>query len=86
MNNFQKDLFDKVQQNANINPDEVYKVANSVKNADFSDEKTVRKLVRHLSKIANKPLSKEKEDKIVHSITKNNMPMDAESLNKFFGK
>ncbi|MBY7143481.1 stage VI sporulation protein F [Virgibacillus sp. NKC19-3] len=86
MNKFQKDLFDKVQQNANINPDEVYKVANSVKNADFSDEKTVRQLVRHLSKIANKPLSKEKEDKIVHSIIKNNMPMDAESLSKFFGK
>lgn len=86
MSNFQKDLFDKLQQNANINPNEVYKVADSVKNADFSDEKTVRKLVRHLSKIANKPLSKEKEDKLVQSITKNNMPMDAESLSNLFGK
>lgn len=84
VSNFQKGLFDKLQQNANINPDDVYKVANSVKNADFSDEKTVRQLIRHLAKLANKPISKEKEDKIVQSITKNKMPMDMQSLNRIF--
>ncbi|OZU90102.1 stage VI sporulation protein F [Virgibacillus indicus] len=86
MNNFQKGLFDKIQKNANVNPDEIYKVADSVKNADFSDEKTVRRLVRHLAKLANKPISKEKEDKIVQSIVKNNMPMDMQSLNQIFKK
>lgn len=86
MNNFQKGLFDKIQQNANINPNDVYKVADSVKNADFSDEKTVRRLVRQLSKLADKPLPKGKEDKIVESIIKNNMPMDTESLNQLFKK
>nr|WP_245301536.1 stage VI sporulation protein F [Virgibacillus natechei] len=79
-------MFDKIQQNANINPNDVYKVADSVKNADFSDEKTVRRLVRQLSKLADKPLSKGKEDKIVESIIKNNMPMDTESLNQLFNK
>ncbi|GAB3791825.1 stage VI sporulation protein F [Virgibacillus kimchii] len=86
MSNFQKGLFDKLQENANINPEDVYKVADSVKNADFTDEKTVRKLVRHLSKMANKPVSKEKENKIVESITKNNMPADMQSLNQLFKK
>lgn len=84
VSNFQKGLFDKIQQNANINPDDVYKVANSVKNADFSDEKTVRNLVRHLAKLANKPMSKDKEDKIVQSITKNKMPVNMQSLNNIF--
>lgn len=84
MSQFQKGLFDKVQQNSNINPDDVYKVADSVKNADFSDEKTVRNLVRHLARLANKPISKEKEDKIVKSITNNNMPTDMQSLNRLF--
>ncbi|MFA1820701.1 stage VI sporulation protein F [Virgibacillus oceani] len=86
MNNFQKGLFDKLQENANVNPDEVYKVADSVKHADFSDEKTVRKLVRHLAKMANKPISKEKENKIVESITQNKMPKDMSSLNQLFKK
>ncbi|WP_284141282.1 MULTISPECIES: stage VI sporulation protein F [unclassified Virgibacillus] len=79
-------IFDKLQQTANINPSEIYKVADSVKNADFSDEKTVRKLVRRLAKMANKPISREKEDKIVQSITKKNVPMDMQSLNQLFKK
>ncbi|MFC2948302.1 stage VI sporulation protein F [Virgibacillus sediminis] len=86
MDQFQKSLFDKLQQNANITPDEVYKVADSVKNADFSDERTVRGLVRQLARMANKPISREKEDKIVESITKNKMPADINSLNQLFKK
>ncbi|RKQ37670.1 stage VI sporulation protein F [Oceanobacillus halophilus] len=86
MNNFQKGMFDKIQKNSNINPEEIYKVADSVKNADFSDERTVRSLVRHLAKMANKPLPKEKEDYIVQSIVNNKMPGDAQSLNQLFKK
>ncbi|HLS60902.1 MAG TPA: stage VI sporulation protein F [Virgibacillus sp.] len=84
MSEFQKGILDKLQQKANINPDEVYHVANNVKNADFSDERTVRNLVRNLSNLANKRISKEKEDQIVKSITKNNMPTDMQSLNRLF--
>lgn len=86
MSKGQGNLFDKIEQNANINPDEVFKIAESVKHADFTDERTVRRLVQHLARLANKPISKEKENKIVHSITKNNMPMDMQSLNRAFKK
>ncbi len=84
MSQFQKGVFDKIQQNANISPDEVYKVADAVKTADFSDERTVRNLVRHLSRLANKRISREKEDQIVASITKKNMPKDMNALNNLF--
>ncbi|WP_217585427.1 stage VI sporulation protein F [Lentibacillus saliphilus] len=84
MSHSQNNIFDNLQKNANINPDEIYKVANSVKNADFSDEKTVRNLVRRLSKMANKRISKEKEDKIVASIINNDVPMNMQSLSKMF--
>ncbi|MBR3120771.1 stage VI sporulation protein F [Oceanobacillus profundus] len=79
-------MFDKLQKNANINPDDVMKVADSVKNANFSDEKTVRNLVRHLAKMADRPLTKEKEDKIVQAIVNNKMPGDMQSLNHLFKK
>lgn len=84
MSNQQKGLFDKLHKQADINPDEVYKVADSVKDADFSDEKTVRQLVRRLSKLAGKPVSKNKEDEIVKSIVQNKMPKNAKSLNDLF--
>lgn len=84
MSDFQKGIFDKIQENSNIDPQDVLKIADSVQNADFSNEKTVRNLVRHLSRLANKRISREKEDKIVESITKNNVPMDMQSLNRLF--
>jgi len=80
----EKDLFDKIKQSTNVNPDDVYRVAESVRHADFSDEQTVRNLVQHLARMANKRISKEKEDQIVQSITKNNMPVDMQSLNRLF--
>ncbi|WP_101844098.1 stage VI sporulation protein F [Halobacillus sp. Marseille-P3879] len=84
MSNFQKNIFDHLQNKANINPDDVYKVADSVKNADFSDEKVVRRLVRQLARVANKPVSKQKEDKIVEAIVNQNLPMDMNTLSKYF--
>jgi hypothetical protein len=83
MSDFQKNIFDHLKKKANIDPDDVFKVANSVQNADFSDEKTVRRLVRQLAKVANKNVSKQKEDKIVEAITKQNMPLDMNTLGKF---
>nr|WP_256521689.1 stage VI sporulation protein F [Halobacillus sp. A5] len=73
-----------MQNKANINPDDVYKVADSVKNADFSDEKVVRRLVRQLARVANKPVSKQKEDKIVEAIVNQNIPLDMNTLSKYF--
>ncbi|HLQ97277.1 MAG TPA: stage VI sporulation protein F [Candidatus Dormibacteraeota bacterium] len=84
MSELEKDLFDKIKQSTNVNPDDVYRVAESVRHADFSDEQTVRNLVQHLARMANKRISKEKEDQIVQSITKNNMPVDMQSLNRLF--
>ncbi|ASK63331.1 stage VI sporulation protein F [Virgibacillus phasianinus] len=86
MSSFKDNLFNNIEKKSNIKQDDIYKVANSVKHADFSDEKTVRNLIRQLSRMANKPVSKEKEDKIVQSITKNNMPVDMQSLSKLFKK
>ncbi|ASN05503.1 stage VI sporulation protein F [Virgibacillus necropolis] len=86
MSNFKDNLFNNIQKKSNIKQEDIYKVADSVKHANFSDEKTVRNLIRQLARMANKPISKEKEDKIVQSITKNNMPVDMQSLNKLFKK
>ncbi|WP_010095925.1 stage VI sporulation protein F [Ornithinibacillus scapharcae] len=86
MSNNSHNPFDKIQQSTGINPNDIFKVADSVKNADFSDEKTVRRLVRQLAKMANKPISKEKEDKIVKSITNNKVPADLNSLSQLFKK
>ncbi|TQS74425.1 stage VI sporulation protein F [Ornithinibacillus gellani] len=86
MNQNRSNVFKKIQQNTNMKPGDIYQVADSVKHADFSDERTVRNLVRQLARMANKPLTKEKEDRIVQSITNNKMPHDMQSLSQLFKK
>lgn len=84
MNHFHKGIFDKIQEKADITPDEIFKVADSVKHADFNDERTIRNLIRQLSKLANKPISKEKEDKIVEAVIKKNIPLNPQNMDQFF--
>jgi len=77
-------MFDQISKKTNMNPEDIMKVAQSVQNANFSDEKTVRQLVKQLSQMTGKPVSKQKEDKIVQAITNNNLPKDMNTLTKLF--
>jgi len=73
--------FDHIKQKANISTDEIYAIADSVKHANFTDERTVRQLIQNLARMANRPISKAKEDQIVEMIIKNNLPMSMDDLN-----
>ncbi|GAF65308.1 stage VI sporulation protein F [Alkalihalobacillus trypoxylicola] len=86
---FQKNdhsFMDKVQKNTNVRPDQLLKLANSVSSANFQDEATVRQLINQVAKLANKPVSKEKEDQLVQAILQNKVPGDFSSLAKMFNK
>mgnify|MGYP001254014193 CR=1 FL=1 len=83
MNHFQKGMFDKIQEKANLSPEEIFQVVDSVKHANFNDEQPVRDLIRRLSRLANRPVSKEKEDKIVEAVIKNKVSLDPNQMNKF---
>lgn len=83
---FHQSIFNHLKKNANISPDEIMGVAQSVQNANFSDEATVRNLVKQLSSMANRPLSKERENQIVELITKKNNQIDSNMLQQIFKK
>ncbi|WP_368651968.1 stage VI sporulation protein F [Ornithinibacillus sp. 4-3] len=84
MSQEKKGIFDRIQKETNIRPEEIYRIAASVKNADFSNEQTVRNLVQQISSMAGKRISSEKEKKIVESITNNKIPDDVQGLNRLF--
>ncbi|WP_017728046.1 stage VI sporulation protein F [Halalkalibacterium ligniniphilum] len=79
-------LFDQIQKKTNITPSELFKLADSVSQANLRDEATVRRLIGQVSKLANVPVPKEKEEQIVKAILNNDMPMDFASLAKMFNK
>ncbi|MFS0644582.1 stage VI sporulation protein F [Siminovitchia sp. 179-K 8D1 HS] len=69
-------FFKNVEKQTGVNMNEVLKLANSLQGANFKDEKTVRRVIRQVAKIANKPVPKELEDKMVKTITKDGSKLD----------
>ncbi|RBW68427.1 stage VI sporulation protein F [Bacillus taeanensis] len=79
-------FFGMIEKKTGVKMMEVLKLANSLKNANFKDEQTVRGVIKQVSKLANRPVPKEKEDQIVKAILTNNMPTDFASLIKMMNK
>jgi len=81
-----KDLFDKIENKTNIKAEDIFAVAESVKNANFGDENIVRHLVRQLSDLANIPVSKDIENSIVDSIINPSGLLDIHNLDDLTDK
>lgn len=55
----------------NISPEAVFQLVEKVKGMDFSDENNIRQVIREVSKLANKPIDRNKETMIVKEVMKN---------------
>ncbi|MEK5443656.1 stage VI sporulation protein F [Fredinandcohnia sp. FSL W7-1320] len=81
-NNF----FKNIEKKTGVNMQDVFQLANSLQNANFKDENTVRSVIRKVSQIANKPVNKQLEDKIVNSIVNGDQKMDFNTISKMINK
>jgi hypothetical protein len=79
-------FFKNIEKKTGVNMKDILDLANSLQNANFKDEKTVRNVIRRVSQIANKPVSKEMEEKIVQSIIKDGKQLDFNSISKMINK
>lgn len=55
----------------NIKPEELFELVEKVRTMDLSDETSIRKIIKDVSKLANKPIDKAQENKIVREIMQN---------------
>ncbi|AMM92170.1 stage VI sporulation protein F [Peribacillus simplex] len=81
-NNF----FKNIEGKTGVNMKDVLELANSLQGANFKDETTVRSVIKRVSKIANKPVNKETEDKIVHSIVSEGNKLDFGTISNMINK
>ncbi|MGJ7919612.1 stage VI sporulation protein F [Neobacillus sp. LXY-4] len=79
-------FFKNVEKKTGVNMKDILDLANSLQNANFKDERTVRGVIRKVSQIANKPVSREMEDKIVQSIIKDGKQLDFNTISKMINK
>ena len=64
----ENNFFKNVEKKTGVNMNDIFQLANSLQHANLQDEQTVRQVVKQVAQIANRNISKELEDKIVHTI------------------
>ncbi len=55
----------------NIEPSAVFALVEKVRTMDLSNEDSIRKVIKEVSVLCNKPIDKNQENKIVREIMKN---------------
>ncbi len=77
---FGDNFFKRVEKKTNIDKNTIMSLASKIQDSNMKDEKTLREVVQEISKMTGKEVSKEKEDKIVNSIMKDNVPKDIDKM------
>lgn len=77
---FNDEFFNKVEKKTNVSKDTIIKLASKLQNGNMKDENTIREVIRSLSVMTGKEVSKEKEDKIVNTIIKDKVPKNVDKM------
>ena len=71
---FGDSFFKKVEKKTNVNKENILSLASKLQDSNMKDENTLRELIKEISNITGKEVSKEKSDKIVNAILKDKVP------------
>jgi len=77
-----RSLFNSIEQKTGVSMDEIFALANEIQHADFTNEKQVRKIVRRVSKMSNRQITQELEDKLVQSIIQDGNSLDFDKITR----
>ena len=77
---FKDSLFNKIEKKTNVNKDTIIKLANRLQQNNLKDEKTIRDVIKELSTLTGKNITKEKEDKIVKAIVEDKVPNNIDKM------
>ena len=77
---FGDSFFKRVENKTNVDKNTILSLAKKIQDGNMKDEKTLREVIRTLSTMTKKNVSKEKEDKIIDTILKDKVPDNVEKL------
>lgn len=77
---FKDSLFNKIEKKTSINKETILNLANKIQKNNMKDETTIREVIKDLSNLTGKEVSKEKEDKIVNAIINDQVPNNVDKM------
>lgn len=77
---FGDNFFKKVEKKTNVDKNTIISLAKKLQNSNMKDEKVLRDMVQEISTLTGKKVEKEREDKIINAIVKDNVPKDIDKM------
>ncbi len=77
---FGDSFFKKVENKTSIDKNTIMNLAQKLQSSNMKDENTLRDVIREISTLTGKEVSKEKEDKIINTIVNDNVPKDIDKM------
>ena len=74
------DIFNKIENKNNISKETILRLADKLKKNNMKDENTIREIIKDISNLTGKEVSKEKEDKIIKAIKDNKVPKNLDKM------
>ncbi len=77
---FTDSFFDKVEKKTNVGKETILNLASKLQKADLKNEGTLREVIRELGSMTGKPVSEEKENKIIEAVINDKVPKDIDKM------
>ena len=77
---FSDNLFNKIEQKTNVDKNTILSLAKELQENDLKNEGTLRNVIKKLSGMTGKEVSREQEDKIVSAVINDKVPKDVDKL------
>ena len=77
---FTDNFFNKIEKKTNVGKETILNLASKLENSNLKNENTLREVIKELSKMTGRDISKEKEDKIIEAVVNDNIPKDINKL------
>ena len=71
---FSDNFFKKIKKKTNVNKETILSLASKLQQGDMKNEDTLKEVIRDISKMTGKEVSKEKEQKIINAVLNNQVP------------
>jgi len=77
---FSDNFFDRVEKKSGVGKQTILDLATKLQQNDLKNETTLREVIKELSQITGRNLSKEREDKIIEAVVNDNVPKDIDKM------
>lgn len=78
--NFSDNFFKRIEKKTNVDKNTILDLAGKLQGSNMKDEKVLKEVIRDLSKMTGREVSKEKEDKIISTIMNDKVPKDLDKM------